>query len=56
MHDSVVWAETPDEGTDADPDEDGGEVDDTLATRRLRHWLRAMFGGTPSNEPPDSDA
>jgi hypothetical protein len=59
---SVRWAEAPDaRGEDTPPDAEAhGEVDDTFAARRLRRWLKGMFGGTPpapaeapSGEPDD---
>ena len=46
MIDSVTWAEIPDgDAEDAQEETQEAEVDETLATRRLRHWLRGMFGG-----------
>ena len=56
MNVSVVWSQTPDEDADAsegEGEERQGEVDETLETRRLRHWLRGMFGGRerPRDEP-----
>jgi hypothetical protein len=31
---------------------DPGAVDESLPVRRLRHWLKAMFGGSkPAGEP-----
>ena len=54
MSGSVLWAETPDEdgGDEATPDcEAHGDVDDTFAARRLRRWLRGMFGGEPGGRP-----
>ncbi len=46
---SVLWAEVPDEdGDDLAPDSEAhGDVDETFAARRLRRWLKGMFGGTP---------
>ena len=48
---AMLWAKTP----DADPGEgerpDAAEVDESFASRRLRRWLKGMFGG--SAEPPD---
>ena len=43
---AVVWAEAPDDDRDeaADTEAHGG-VDETFASRRLRRWLRGMFGG-----------
>ena len=44
---SVLWAEAPDEhGDDEVPASQGhGDVDETFAARRLRRWLKGMFGG-----------
>ena len=50
---SVLWAESPDEDrdetreTEAEPE---GAVDDSFAARRLRRWIKGMFGGNP--RPP----
>ena len=56
MNASVVWVETPDDDAAEDPREEReAEVDESLATRRLRHWLRGMFGGR-SGEPPNTSA
>ena len=50
---SVLWAETPDEDADEAPESEAhGEVDESFAARRLRRWLRGMFGGGPPN--PDA--
>jgi len=51
--DSVLWAEIPEDGDGEDtPDcEAHGDVDDTFAARRLRRWLKGMFGGGPAAEP-----
>ena len=51
---AVVWAETPEgEGDDAET-EAHGEVDKTFASRKLRRWLKGMFGGgQASTKPPD---
>ena len=53
---SVLWAEAPDEdaGEPAEPAADEGEVDDTFAARRLRRWLKGMFGGTAKRPVRDS--
>jgi hypothetical protein len=49
---AVVWAEAPDEdGGDATQPEKPGEVDDSFAARRLRRWLKGMFGGQPKPKP-----
>jgi hypothetical protein len=55
---SVVWAETPDD--DASEEEDAqahGAVDESFAARRLRRWIKGMFGGEqePSERPPDTE-
>jgi hypothetical protein len=48
---SVLWTETPDEdsGESGEPVQEG-EVDDSFAARRLRRWIKGMFGGKP--QPP----
>jgi hypothetical protein len=52
----VVWTEIPEDGDEADETEAHGAVDDTFATRRLRRWLKGMFGGAPAEEqPPDRE-
>jgi hypothetical protein len=52
---AVVWAETPDDDREeaADTEAHGG-VDETFASRRLKRWLRGMFGG-PAPAKPDED-
>jgi hypothetical protein len=55
---SVLWAETPDEDRDeAEQREEPGEVDESFETRRLRRWLKGMFGGKPAPkvEPPERE-
>jgi hypothetical protein len=52
----AVWTE----GSDDDRDEPGeteahGKVDDTLASRRLKRWLKGMFGGPASDDEPPED-
>jgi hypothetical protein len=44
---SVLWAEAPDddERDDAPDCEAHGGVDDSFAARRLRRWIKGMFGG-----------
>jgi hypothetical protein len=32
-----------------------GEIDETFASRRLRRWLRGMFGGGQAVEKPPED-
>ena len=52
---AVVWAEAPgDDGEDAET-EAPGEVDETFASRRLRRWLKGMFGGEPASAKPADD-
>jgi hypothetical protein len=46
----VVWAEIPDEDGDEPDAEAHGDVDQSFAARRLRRWLKGMFGGRPT--PP----
>jgi hypothetical protein len=51
---SVLWAETPDDDRDESPDADvEADVDETFAARRLRRWIRGMFGGEPAAEPKE---
>jgi len=53
---AVVWAETPDDERDEAADtEVHGEIDETFASRRLRRWLRGMFGGGHALEKPPED-
>jgi hypothetical protein len=49
---AVVWAETPDDDREeqADETEAHGGVDESFAVRRLRRWIKGMFGG--SAKPP----
>jgi hypothetical protein len=53
----VVWAEaSDDDGGEAPDTEAHGEVDETFASRRLRRWLRGMFGGGQGlQQPPDDE-
>jgi hypothetical protein len=53
----VVWTDIPeDEDGEGAETEAHGAVDDTFASRRLRRWLRGMFGGDPApDEPPDRE-
>ena len=45
---SVLWAETPDDDREETPESEAhGDVDDTFAARRLRRWIKGMFGGEP---------
>ena len=53
---AVVWAETPDDERDeATETETHGGVDETFASRRLRRWLKGMFGGGRAVEGPPED-
>jgi hypothetical protein len=41
---------------DANESDEPGDVDDTLAARRLRRWLKAMFGSArPRDDTPEDD-
>ena len=51
---SVTWAETPDDDRDESTDADvEAAVDETFAARRLRRWIRGMFGGQPAAGPEE---
>ncbi len=52
---SVLWAETPDEDREETPEESEAQadVDESFAARRLRRWLRGMFGGQPAAGPEE---
>jgi hypothetical protein len=51
---SVLWAETPDDDHDETPEAEAhGEVDESFAARRLRRWLKGMFGGKPAAAEPE---
>jgi hypothetical protein len=55
---SVLWADaSDDEGDESDETEAHGAVDETFAERRLRRWLRGMFGGRleQPDEPDDGE-
>lgn len=53
---AVVWAEAPDDPADDRAEiEAHGEIDETLAARRLGRWLRGMFGGKEADEPQPRD-
>jgi hypothetical protein len=49
MSGSLLWAEAPDDdGSEDAPDAEAhGDVDETFAARRLRRWVKGMFGGDP---------
>jgi hypothetical protein len=44
---AVLWAETPDEDGERTEAEAHGELDESFAARRLRRWIKGMFGGKP---------
>jgi len=49
MTGSVLWAETPDDDRDDVPKSEArGDIDESFAARRLRRWLKGMFGGKPA--------
>jgi hypothetical protein len=49
---AVLWAETPDEDAPETPQPEAeGHVDDSFAARRLRRWIRGMFGGGAAKRP-----
>jgi hypothetical protein len=58
---SVVWSGSSDEdeeSADAESHQPGGDLDETFAARRLRRWLKGMFGGGPVDDPeprPDQE-
>ena len=53
---AVVWAEAPDDdGGETADTEAHGKVDETFASRRLRRWLRGMFGGGQAVQKPPED-
>jgi hypothetical protein len=50
----VVWAEIPDDDRgDAEAPESAahGAVDESFAARRLRRWIKGMFGGGEAARP-----
>jgi hypothetical protein len=52
---AVVWAETPEDDGNKET-EAHGKVDETFASRRLRRWLKGMFGGSPAaDKPPEAE-
>ena len=53
MSGSVLWADVPDDDRDDEPEAEA-HVDDSFAARRLRRWLKGMFGGKPPGEPDGS--
>ncbi|TML28535.1 MAG: hypothetical protein E6G26_05870 [Actinobacteria bacterium] len=55
MSGDVLWAEAPDDdgGEQAPEPEDQGDLDETFAARRLRRWIKGMFGGKPAAAEPE---
>ena len=52
----VVWADvSDDEQNEQGETEAHGGVDETFAERRLRRWIRAMFGGHQDGPDEQSD-
>jgi len=51
---AVFWADAPDDERDEET-EAHGKVDETFASRRLRRWLKGMFGGGTAPEKPPED-
>ena len=51
---AVFWADAPDDERDEET-EAHGKVDETFASRRLRRWLKGMFGGGAAPEKPPED-
>lgn len=49
---SVVWAETPDDDREQQENDTEAHIDDTFAARRLRRWIKGMFGGKPQAAEP----
>jgi hypothetical protein len=52
---SVLWVETPDDEQDETPNAEA-HVDESFAVRRLRRWLKGMFGGAPAAKRPVRDS
>jgi len=53
---AVVWAESSDDDRDEPAETEAhGDVDETFASRRLRRWLRGMFGGGQALEKRPED-
>lgn len=55
---SVLWTEASDDDRSNDEDTEAHRsVDATFAERRLRRWIRGMFGGRlePQGEPGDRE-
>ena len=52
---AVLWADASDDGDIAEETEAHGSIDETFAERRLRRWLRGMFGGRAEMEDDPED-
>ena len=52
---AVFWAEAPEDDSDESETEAHGEVDETFASRRLKRWLKGMFGGPGSDDERPED-
>ena len=52
---AVVWAKIPEDDRDEETEAHGNKVDETFASRRLRRWLKGMFGGGPTTEKQPED-
>jgi hypothetical protein len=54
---SVLWAGRPDGPADDRPETEAHRaLDDAVAQRRLRRWLKGMFGGERDPEKNEPDA
>ena len=53
---SVAWAEPPDDSADNSPDTEAHRAqEEEVAQRRLRRWLKGMFGGERNAEKNERD-
>ena len=53
---SVAWAEPPDDSADNRPDTEAHRArEEEMAPRRLRRWLKGMFGGERNAEKNQRD-
>jgi hypothetical protein len=54
---SVLWAGSRDDPADDRPETEAHRaLDDAVAQRRLRRWLKGMFGGERDPEKNEPDA
>jgi hypothetical protein len=54
---SVLWAGPPDDSAEDRPETEAHRaLDDAVAERRLRRWLKGMFGGERDAEKNERDA